>query len=132
LNGSILVDEATVSRLAGCVDEQLGAHSVQTASEGVHSNGSQSSSKTPTEEIIIQIWEDILQKKNIGVKDDFFDLGGTSLALIRIFSRVNNHFNVSLNGSVLVDEATVSRLANCVDAELQDHHQAQSQVLGRT
>src|SRR5437764_736824 len=74
----------------------------------------------------------ILKKKGIGSKDDFFDLGGTSLALIRIFSRVNNHFNVSLNGSILVDEATVSRLANCVDAQLQDHHQAQSQVLGRT
>jgi len=117
LNGSILAEEATVSRLASCIDEQL--------------NGKKNHlpSKTPTGEIIAHIWEDILQKKNIGPRDDFFDLGGTSLALIRIFSRVNVHFHVSLNGSILAEEATVSRLASCVDAALQ-HNQAQIQVPG--
>jgi acyl carrier protein len=112
LNGSILAEEATVSRLAFCVDEQLAG------------NRSRPSPQTPTEQTVIQIWEDILHRKNIGAKDDFFDLGGTSLALIRIFSRVNAHFNLSLNGSILAQEATVSCLANCVDAELQ-HDQAQ-------
>lgn len=107
LNGSILAEEATVSRLASCIDEQL--------------NGKRNHlpSKTLTEETVAHIWEDILQKRNIGIKDDFFDLGGTSLALIRIFTRVNAHFNISLNGDILAEEATVSRLANCVDAELQ-------------
>jgi amino acid adenylation domain-containing protein len=128
LNGSILAEEATVARLVSCIDEQLAAGF---ARQDSYSNGTQSSSKTPTEQIIVQIWEDILQKKNIGTKDDFFDLGGTSLALIRIFSRVNAHFNISLDGSILAEEATVSRLASCVDAKL-EHHQAQVQVLGRT
>lgn len=118
LNGSILVEEATISQLASCIDQQLAAQSAN--------------SRTPTEQAIAQIWEEILQKKNIGTKDDFFDLGGTSLALIRIFSRVNARFNLSLNGSILVEEATVSRLASCVDAELQQHDQSQVQVLGRT
>ena len=118
LNGSILAEDATISQLASCIDEQLAAQP--------------RNSKTPTEQAIVQIWEDILQKKNIGTKDDFFDLGGTSLALIRIFSRVNARFNLSLNGSILVEEATVSRLASCVEAELQQHDQTQVQVLGRT
>jgi amino acid adenylation domain-containing protein len=85
---------------------------------------------TPTERTVLAIWEDILQKQGIGTKDDFFDLGGTSLALIRIFARINAEFRISLNGSILAEEATVSRLANCVDAELKDQ-QTQMQVAGR-
>jgi Phosphopantetheine attachment site len=123
MDGSILAEEATISRLAFCIDEQLAA---QPTREGVHSNRVQ----TPTEKTIVQIWEDVLQKKSIGTKDDFFDLGGTSLALIRVFSRVNAQFNLSLNGSILAEEATVLRLASCVDAELQ-HNQAQVYIVGR-
>ena len=85
---------------------------------------------TPTEQVVLAVWEDILQKKGIGIKDDFFDLGGTSLALIRIFARVNERFSVSLNGSILVDEPSVSRLAYCIDEQLKDH-QAPMEVLGR-
>ena len=85
---------------------------------------------TPTEQTVVRIWEDILQKKGIGVKTDFFDLGGTSLALIRIFARVNAEFSLSLNGSILMEEATVSRLASYIDAQLKDH-QAQIQGAGR-
>lgn len=119
LNGSILAEEATVLRLASCIDEQLAG------------NRTHPLPTTSPEHIIIQIWEDILQKKNIGTKDDFFDLGGTSLALIRIFSRINAHFNTALNGSILAEEATVARLASCVDAELQND-EIQVQVPRRT
>lgn len=121
LNGSILVEEPTVSRLAHCIDEQLaGAENVSSVAV------------TPTEQTIVQIWEDILQRKNIGVGDDFFDIGGTSLALIRIFAGVNAHFGLSLNGSILAEEPTVSRLARCVDDELKDKDQeAQIQAVGR-
>jgi acyl carrier protein len=120
LNGSILVEDPTVSCLAHCIDEQLAGA------------GKLSAAVTPTEKTIVQIWEDILQRKNIGVRDDFFDIGGTSLALIRIFAGVNAHFDLSLNGSILAEEPTVSRLAQCVDAELKDKDQeAQIQAVGR-
>ncbi len=76
---------------------------------------------TPTEKTVVRIWEEILQKKGISVKTDFFDLGGTSLALVRVFARVNTEFGLSLNGSILVEEATVSRLASYIEAQLKDH-----------
>ena len=71
-----------------------------------------------TQQAITEIWEDVLQQKGIGLTDDFFDLGGTSLDLIRVFGRVNETFNLSLDGSVLGDEATIAQLATTVDAEL--------------
>lgn len=69
-----------------------------------------------TRQTITAIWEDILQQRGIGPQDDFFDLGGTSLDLIRVFGQVNERFDLSLDGSVLDDEATIQRLADAVDA----------------
>jgi acyl carrier protein len=68
-----------------------------------------------TQDTISAIWEDVLQQKGIGLQDDFFDLGGTSLDLIRVFGQVNERFGLSLDGSVLDDEATIQRLADAVD-----------------
>ena len=62
-----------------------------------------------TQQAVTEIWEDVLQQKGIGLTDDFFDLGGTSLDLIRVFGRVNETFNLSLDGSVLGDEATIAQ-----------------------
>ena len=84
------------------------------------SKGKSTASKSTTEEVITEIWEEILQRKGIESDLDFFDMGGTSLALIRIFARVNERFNVSLDASVLIEEATISRLATCVDVCLQN------------
>ena len=69
-----------------------------------------------TQETITAIWEDVLQQKGIGPHDDFFDLGGTSLDLIRVFGQVNEQFGLSLDGSVLDDDATIERLTDAVDA----------------
>jgi acyl carrier protein len=69
-----------------------------------------------TQQAISEIWEDVLQQKDIGARDDFFDLGGTSLDLIRVFGRLNEKFGLSLDGSVLGDEATIERLTAAVDA----------------
>jgi acyl carrier protein len=71
---------------------------------------------TATEQTIAEIWREILSRKDVGPDDDFFDLGGTSLDLIRAFVHVNEKFSVALDGSVLGADATVSGLARCVDA----------------
>jgi acyl carrier protein len=67
---------------------------------------------------IAAIWQEVLQREGITRTDDFFDLGGTSLDLIRVFSRVNKEFGLSLNGSLLEDEATIARMANCIEAAM--------------
>ena len=65
------------------------------------------------------IWEEVLQRRGIGLKDDFFDIGGTSLALIRVLGRVNQHFNTSLPVDVFAQEATVASLAQSIVAAKQ-------------
>lgn len=65
---------------------------------------------------ILRIWSESLALKGIGREDDFFDFGGTSLALIRSFTLLKKHFQVDLSPSVLAQGATAERLALAIRA----------------
>jgi amino acid adenylation domain-containing protein len=80
-------------------------------------------SRTETEQAIAGIVEEILQLGGISVHDDLFDLGATSLTITRIMLRVNQYSGVALNGSELVDEASIARLAACVDRDVETRRQ---------
>ncbi|MGK4006549.1 amino acid adenylation domain-containing protein [Sorangium sp. So ce1036] len=64
------------------------------------------------------IWREILDLPRVRKDEDFFDLGGTSLALIRMFGRVNAHFDMDLDPAVMGDGATIAQLASCIGKEL--------------
>ncbi|WP_294961877.1 non-ribosomal peptide synthetase [uncultured Flavobacterium sp.] len=64
--------------------------------EGLESGVAYIAPRTKEEEILVTVWQEILNKKNIGVKDRFFDLGGDSLKLIRLISLIDREFNVKL------------------------------------
>lgn len=69
----------------------------------------------PLEEtFIVSVWSDELGLKGIGPTDDFFDYGGTSLALIRSLSRIRKHFQLELDPGVLVEGATARNLADFI------------------
>ena len=70
---------------------------------------------TDIQHAVADIWEDVMQRQGIGLHEDFFEIGGTSLALMRILARVNEHFDVRLNGTEMAEEASLSRLSACVE-----------------
>jgi len=51
------------------------------------------SPRTMMEEVIALTWQEVLQRDPIGIDDNFFDLGGNSLAMVR----VHQHLRTSLN-----------------------------------
>jgi surfactin family lipopeptide synthetase A len=74
--------------------------------------------KTPLEKSLLAIWEEVLSLKSIGVQDDFFDLGGYSLAATQVMSRVKQAFSVKLSVKALYKAPTVSGLAAVIQQEL--------------
>jgi hypothetical protein len=40
--------------------------------------------RTPTEEALARVWADVLKLDQVGIDDDFFTLGGTSLSIMRV------------------------------------------------
>lgn len=60
---------------------------------------------------LIQMWEQLFQKQPIGIKDDFFALGGHSLLAARLFSQIEQAFDIKLPISTLYGGATIEALA---------------------
>ncbi|GAB4243673.1 MAG: hypothetical protein Kow0049_33330 [Stanieria sp.] len=64
------------------------------------------------EQIIAEIWQEILQKENIDVNDNFFDVGGHSLLLAQVQEKLESSFQMNLTITDLFKYPSISSLAN--------------------
>jgi acyl carrier protein len=69
------------------------------------------SARTPVEEIVIALFEDVLNLDRVGIHDNFFEIGGHSLLATQVVSRVRNVFGVEIGVRSVFEEATVEGLA---------------------
>jgi thioesterase domain-containing protein/acyl carrier protein len=59
---------------------------------------------------VIAWWRELLGVEQIGLDDDFFDLGGHSLIAVRLFAKVKKAYHVDLALSTLFEARTVRQL----------------------
>ncbi|MGW9356623.1 amino acid adenylation domain-containing protein [Streptomyces diastaticus] len=67
--------------------------------------------RTPVEKLIASVWAQTLEVEEVGVDDDFFELGGDSILSIRITSRLRAALDRDLSPRALFDHPTVALLA---------------------
>ncbi|HEX2094369.1 MAG TPA: amino acid adenylation domain-containing protein, partial [Longimicrobiaceae bacterium] len=67
--------------------------------------------RTAAEEALAAIWSEVLGVERVGVHDNFFESGGHSLLVIRVVSRVREHFGVEIPLGSLFEAPTVADLA---------------------
>jgi amino acid adenylation domain-containing protein len=63
------------------------------------------------------IWESCLKISPISRKDDFFELGGSSLQSLEILSQIEELFGVSLPASTLLEHNTIEKLSGLLVAQ---------------
>lgn len=69
------------------------------------------------EEILTKIWKDILGLHSINLNDSFFEIGGHSLAALKIISSINSRFSSKITLNQLFNKPTISELAKLIHAE---------------
>jgi len=70
--------------------------------------------RTPTEEALADIWRKVLSLKQVGVRDDYFELGGTSLLLARLAHETNRALKTSIASPQIIQNPTVEQLAKLI------------------
>jgi hypothetical protein len=72
-----------------------------------------------TENVLSEIWSDLLKIESIGVCDNFFDLGGHSLLAGQVLARVAKAFGVSLPIRAVFEAPTIEALAKRIDEAIE-------------
>ena len=71
--------------------------------------------ETDVEKTLAGFWADSLGVEDIGLDDDFFEMGGNSLVAVQLGTRVRNHFQVQVTMNSLFESSTVRKLAAVFD-----------------
>jgi acyl carrier protein len=83
--------------------------------EWVRAPGEIQAPLTETERCLAEIWQQVLNVSPIAATDNFFDLGGDSLAATRVLTLVEAQFGIALPASLLARAPTIARLASMLE-----------------
>ncbi|HEY9767122.1 MAG TPA: amino acid adenylation domain-containing protein [Coleofasciculaceae cyanobacterium] len=72
------------------------------------------------EQIIAEIWQELLQRENIGVNDNFFDVGGHSLLLAQVQAKLEQSLEINIAITDLFKYPSISSLANYLSQKEND------------
>ena len=72
--------------------------------------------RTQIEGQLCEIWQQLLHVERVGIHDDFFALGGTSLLAVRLFAQLEKLTGKKLPLVTLFRAPTVEKLAKVVES----------------
>ncbi len=65
----------------------------------------------PTQSELVRIWQELLEVEPVGIRDDFFDLGGDSLLATEMLAAIEEAIGVEASPSILLSGSTVEHVA---------------------
>ena len=89
--------------------------------------------QNPTQEIIARAWSETLELDQIGIHDNFFEVGGDSLLATRIAHKLQQVFQIRLPLKTFFEAPTIAQIANRIEdiilAEIEQMDDDQAQRL---
>ena len=71
--------------------------------------------RSSTEAVVVSVWEAVLGRSQVGIHDDFFALGGHSLAAAQIAARLHDALDVDIPVAAVFESPTPAELAAVVE-----------------
>jgi amino acid adenylation domain-containing protein len=71
--------------------------------------------RTAAEEALLAMWQDVFKREQIGTGEDFFAIGGNSLALLRLFAHLDRRFPGQIRVAQLFAHTTIAAQAALLD-----------------
>jgi FkbH-like protein len=72
---------------------------------------------TDSERALLSLWQELLGIVGLGVEDDYFAVGGTSLIAARLFAEIARRFGTRLPLTTILELPTVRKLANRLEQQ---------------
>jgi aryl carrier-like protein len=72
--------------------------------------GEYAAPRTPIEEMLAQIWADVLRVDRVGINDNFFALGGDSMRILQVLSRAQER-GLKLSAQQIYQHQSIHLLA---------------------
>ena len=79
--------------------------------------------RSPTEQLLWEVWRDVLRHGGFGVHDDFFSLGGHSLLATQVLARLRKVCQADLPLRAIFSARTIAELAPAVEAARHATHE---------
>jgi amino acid adenylation domain-containing protein len=76
--------------------------------------------RTVLEELLVEVWQEVLKVERIGIHDNFFELGGHSLLATRVIARLRNALELDIPLRTLFEYPVIASLSMELDAQLAD------------
>jgi|GEM_PF-4398309 len=70
---------------------------------------------TPTEELVAQVWRELLELEDFDLAEDFFELGGHSMVAVQVVYELEQRTGIPLELASFFDLATVPEVAAELD-----------------
>jgi amino acid adenylation domain-containing protein len=74
--------------------------------------------RTPVEEVLAEIWAEVLRVERVGVHDSFFELGGHSLLIMRLLSHVQTTFDLRISIRTVFSMPTLEAMAGEIERRI--------------
>ncbi|MDQ3846751.1 MAG: phosphopantetheine-binding protein, partial [Bacteroidota bacterium] len=79
--------------------------------------------RTPTEEKLVEIWQELLGVDRVGIYDNFFELGGHSLLATKVMSKIRKEMKVELEIDDMFQFTTINRLSKFLEIQCENYLQ---------
>ena len=71
--------------------------------------------RTKTEELLVNIWSELLGVETVGIQDNFFELGGHSLLATQLIFKTRETFQIKIPLKILFDFPVIAQLASKIE-----------------